>query len=135
MFLLPFFLPENKKSDFGYQNPMLAKLKDKSFISYFVGSDISLFGKFYSPFKTAEGNITVRSIIKLRSNITRLWRIKLGHLPYGGCPKGGFLIKVFYAEAICRQSIYQHTNRVNTFCCKNGYIIINKKSSCSIKII
>ena len=41
---------------------------------------------FHSPFKTAEGNITVRSTIKLRSNKTRLWRIKLGLLPYGGCP-------------------------------------------------
>ncbi len=31
-----FFLSENKTQDFWYQNPMLAKLKDKSFISYFV---------------------------------------------------------------------------------------------------
>ncbi len=41
-----FFLPENKTQDFWYQNPMLAKLKDKSFISCFVGSDISLSGSF-----------------------------------------------------------------------------------------
>ncbi len=30
--------------------------------------------------------------IKLRSNITRLWRIKLGHLPHGRCPKGKLFI-------------------------------------------